>query len=270
MGYGSLFEKLAEAKAQPSRAYRDLQSALGAVDDVGEGYMKGIQIGDAMERRAQDKKTLEEVLGGPVEGLAPNLQRLPFGRIRELGGALGDLSRFSKKEDENVSVMTDEDALKLGKVPKGTKVVSTGSDARSDRNTISGLRKEFLKESKEFSDISNRISNVFAGAKNPSAAGDLSLIFSYMKMLDPSSTVREGEFATAANTGSVPDVLRSRYNKVISGERLAPDVRADFVRRSVQIYQAQKRNHKQREVEYKRLAAAQGVDPSQAIINMET
>ena len=38
----------------------------------------------------------------------------------------------------------------------------------------------------------------------PDAAGDMALIFSYMKMLDPNSTVREGEYATAQDAGSIP------------------------------------------------------------------
>lgn len=61
-----------------------------------------------------------------------------------------------------------------------------------------------------------------------SAAGDISLIFAFMKMLDPGSTVREGEFATAQNSGSVNENIWASYNKAVTGERLVPSRRADF------------------------------------------
>lgn len=68
------------------------------------------------------------------------------------------------------------------------------------------------------------------------AAGDIGLIFNYMKTLDPGSTVREGEFATAANAGGVGTKVLNLYNKVISGERLTPEQRGAFFKQSKDIY----------------------------------
>lgn len=53
-------------------------------------------------------------------------------------------------------------------------------------------------------------------------AGQMALIFSFMKSLDPSSTVREGEYANAENTRGVPDTIRNWYNKIIDGTFLTP------------------------------------------------
>ena len=41
----------------------------------------------------------------------------------------------------------------------------------------------------------------------PSGASDIALLYGYMKVLDPGSTVREGEFATASNAGGIPDKI---------------------------------------------------------------
>ena len=65
-------------------------------------------------------------------------------------------------------------------------------------------------------------------ASKPDAVGDLSLIFGYMKMLDPGSVVREGEFANAANAAGVPDRVWNLYNKVLKGERLNDQQRGAF------------------------------------------
>ena len=75
-----------------------------------------------------------------------------------------------------------------------------------------------------------------ASAEDASAAGDLALIFNYMKILDPGSTVREGEFANAQNSGSVPTRIRGLYNQVMEGTRLTDAQRADFVNRAGRLF----------------------------------
>jgi len=56
----------------------------------------------------------------------------------------------------------------------------------------------------------------------------ISIVYKFMKSLDPTSVVREGEFATAANAGGVPDNILNVYNKLVEGERLPENVIADF------------------------------------------
>ena len=60
-------------------------------------------------------------------------------------------------------------------------------------------------------------------------ASDMSMIFAYMKMLDPGSTVREGEFATAENSGGLSEKLTNYYNKAIEGKFLTPKQRQEFL-----------------------------------------
>lgn len=57
---------------------------------------------------------------------------------------------------------------------------------------------------------------------------DLALIFSFMKVLDPGSVVREGEFANAQNTGSLFDRAANAYNNLLRGNRLNNRQRAEF------------------------------------------
>ena len=52
-----------------------------------------------------------------------------------------------------------------------------------------------------------------------------------MKMLDPTSVVREGEFATAQNATGVPERIRNSFNKAMSGERLGQKQRTKFIRK---------------------------------------
>lgn len=91
------------------------------------------------------------------------------------------------------------------------------------------LRKEYSSQIKTPQTVVNSYRQIEQAATNPSAQNDLALIFSYMRMLDPASVVREGEFATAQNAAGVPDQIRNAYNKAINGERLNPEQRTGFV-----------------------------------------
>jgi hypothetical protein len=100
------------------------------------------------------------------------------------------------------------------------------------------LRGEVVKAGKElqFPSVVSAFDRIKASSEDPSAAGDLSLIFNYMKMLDPGSVVRESEFATAQNSAGVPDRIRNMYNRVLSGERLGTEQRNDFVDRANRLF----------------------------------
>lgn len=80
-----------------------------------------------------------------------------------------------------------------------------------------------------------------------------------MKILDPGSTVREGEFANAQNSAGIPDVIRAKYNKVISGQRLAEDTRNDFVSRSKKLFEAQQSQQKTINDNYSMLSSSAGI-----------
>jgi hypothetical protein len=130
-----------------------------------------------------------------------------------------------------------------------------------------GLRKEFTNQTKDFVKVRDAYRRIEASATDPSPAGDLALIFNYMKVLDPGSTVREGEFATAQNAAGVPTRVINTYNRVMSGERLAPEQRNDFVGRAQGLYQAQEGGLAQLEDQYTRLAQSAGVDPQDVIVD---
>ena len=139
---------------------------------------------------------------------------------------------------------------------------------RGDTDLENKLRAQLQGLSKPFFDVRDAYSRVEASAKNPSAAGDLALIFNYMKILDPGSTVREGEFATAQNSGSIPQRIQAQYNRAISGERLPDALRSDFVSRASDLYQAQLANQSRQEQEYKGLAGRLGVKPENVVLNL--
>ena len=127
------------------------------------------------------------------------------------------------------------------------------------------LREEFNKGAGDFLKVRDAYGRIKASAKDPSPAGDLALIFNYMKVLDPGSTVREGEFATAQNSASIPDRIRAKYNQIMRGERLALVQRDDFVDRAESLYNQQENFYKGHEKRYRDLATAYQLNPDRVV-----
>jgi hypothetical protein len=130
------------------------------------------------------------------------------------------------------------------------------------------LRTQYLGQTKDFRDVRDAYGRIKVSAKDPSPAGDLALIFNYMKMLDPGSTVREGEFANAQNAAGIPDQIRNLYNKAKDGTRLNPTQRADFLGRAGGLYAKQEFQAKKTKREYERIAKSYpGLDPSRVLMD---
>lgn len=140
---------------------------------------------------------------------------------------------------------------------------------RPDRNEGEGreftqekqLREGYIKEAKPFTDLRTNYQRIAASAQDNTGASDIAMVYSFMKMLDPTSVVREGEFATAQNAGGVPSQIVAAYNRALSGERLAPEVRAQFMQQATRQYQQQLATYEQVRKTYQGLATQYGVNP---------
>lgn len=126
---------------------------------------------------------------------------------------------------------------------------SFGGLSETQLDGITGIRKEFagLPEVKGFQEQVNAYGRIISSAEDPSAAGDLALIFNFMKLLDPGSVVRESEFRTAQDAKAwlvkttedgirVPGPIVTAIQKAETGMLLLPEQRNDFVRRSERLY----------------------------------
>lgn len=127
------------------------------------------------------------------------------------------------------------------------------------------LRTEISAQSKSFNDIQDAFGRISATAKDPSAAGDLALIFNYMKMLDPGSTVREGEFANAQNAAGVSDRVRAYWNNLQRGERLTPEQRVDFMKQAGSLYADSAASYNSTRDYYADLAKQYQADPGRIL-----
>ena len=120
------------------------------------------------------------------------------------------------------------------------------------------FRKEYSDQTKGYQEVKSAYGRVLASEDN--AVGDLSLIFGYMKMLDPGSVVREGEFATAQNAAGVPERIQNIYNQVVSGQRLSPSQRQSFKGQAGKLYSTAQTQEAQVRQGIERIAKGYGLN----------
>ena len=217
--------------------------------------------------------------------------QLPYGQYQAALPLLGESGLFDEGDMARMRSLTAEqlpgEAEKFGSVlhkvqgPNGEAVlaqISNLGNARivegisppQEEKDPSKLRNTFLGETTDFRDVNSAYGRVLEAAQNPSAAGDVALIFAYMKMLDPGSVVREGEFATAEQAQGVPSQIVNLYNRAISGERLPDTVRMDFLSQARNLYQNASAQHGKTEDEFRRIAQSDGLNPDSVIVNRRT
>jgi hypothetical protein len=129
------------------------------------------------------------------------------------------------------------------------------------------VRKEFLDVTKEFPKVSDAYGRILASYKDPTAAGDMAMIFNFMKVLDPGSTVREGEYATAQNAAGWPDRVKAWYNSAKDGKVLSNVQRNDFASRSGMLYNQARESYDYRAKQYTDLAKRQMLDPKNVVLD---
>lgn len=153
-------------------------------------------------------------------------------------------------------------------------------DDGPDYEGESELRKEFngLQTVKDFRKQATAFGRIAASAENPSPAGDLSMIFNFMKVLDPGSVVRESEFATAESASkwlqeseeagiTVPLPVASAIRRLSTGQRLSPEQRQDFVGRAGMLYKNAEAQYQGIFGQYQNIAQQRGFNPATALID---
>lgn len=120
------------------------------------------------------------------------------------------------------------------------------------------FRKEYNDQTQPYQAVKSAYGRVLSS--DDSAVGDLSLIFGYMKMLDPGSVVREGEFATAQNATGVPEQIINIYNKLRTGERLNASQRNSFKGQAKNLYSSALESEKTVRTGLERIATGYGLN----------
>jgi hypothetical protein len=128
------------------------------------------------------------------------------------------------------------------------------------------LRDDYLKQAAPF--IVQRDAKMRLDSIEKTGAGDVGLVFTFMKLLDPGSTVREGEFATASNAAGVPSAIMGKYNKVVGGGVLDDKARKEIKEQANKFYQTAALQHDKLSTQFASTAKRNKLDPDSVIVDL--
>lgn len=224
------------------------------------------QMSDTPEKWAVNVPAVMQELG--IDGPAPDFAT----REAKIAEALGlkdmlDL-QFKNREAARMDRVANANiAQSLAAARASNRQGQGGGGSGIDNKTfdnISSLRKEWQGVTKDFGTVRDAFGRIQATSKAATPASDISMIYAYMKMLDPGSVVRETEFSTAQNAKPLLDRLGLSWESVKSaweGTRLQPNVRQDFLNRANELYTQQLGQYENNKQTYDNLSRSFGFDP---------
>lgn len=255
--------------SEPQSMLAKIRSGLGAspTSPVGMAISSGAQSLLEQSGYSPTPRTTGEIVGkalgaareGYMGGLA--LEQQAEQRAYEREKAERDFQYQRQQDQLNLLLKELEVNQKLKDSLRARQVAEFGNEK--------DLRKEFDTQSKDFTEARIGLEKVLTAGldKNPTGASDVALVFGYMKVLDPNSVVREGEFATAENTAGISGKVRTYYNRALEGQRLTPEQRENFVLVARNLFEGQLEMQREREQNFINLANSYNLTPSQVVIS---
>ena len=210
--------------------------------------------------------------------------------LEEPDATIAELQRSLERVEDDISFLDEQELImtstplqrqtldiQRGKVVTGLsqdaftrQIKAIEADLKATKNTFdqaSKLRAEVEKVEKPFRDVEDAFGRIKAAATGDvTAASDLALVFNFMKMLDPGSTVREGEFATAAKAAGLGERFIQSAKKVDSGEILSPAMRKRFVAEAKKQFSVAEKNNNTRLRRFKSLGKRFGLEEKDFIL----
>ncbi len=119
------------------------------------------------------------------------------------------------------SMRADRRARDANDIAAGRKVIDTST----------GLRKEFddLPEVRSYKKALPAFTAIEGAVKRNTTQSDINIVYGLAKLYDPDSVVREGEYATVANSPNVPERVKGWVQYVAGGGRLTPQVKNEIM-----------------------------------------
>lgn len=259
-GFQTSLANLAQHDPKAAKEMRDFLGTLSK-DGAVSASMNLLGALKSTNPQAQDrliKNALDSMGVGPQHTLyqsVADILEMPPGEARNQ--ALAD----EVQDAERMGLLPAAGGTGKGKTPEEiakTEAETRNLDARTakiltdlkndgDKGELSADKKfdyeqklsdKYYARTKNYQDVKTSYDTLLTSAKADSGPGDLALITSFMKMLDPGSVVRETEFANAQDTAGLYNRVKNMVTKWKSGERLGAEDRERFVSLSRQYMEA--------------------------------
>lgn len=240
--------RMAQALMEKTNQYSQGPGATGASGIAG-GLAAGLTRGIGSYMAGESARDQQAMLGRQEEA---GIARLGLSRSMEAEKARAEAAAKAAQEEREAAAGLEKEGRVRAEWDRQHGITSkqkavedeakaTADKAKQSNDLAEGLRKEFTNNPvvREMQTVATAFQKIRNTAAKATPAGDVSLLTAYMKMLDPTSSVKEGEFATAEQATGVPGRILNLYNKAVSGQLLNPEMRADFLGQAEGLYSAQ-------------------------------
>jgi hypothetical protein len=233
-----------------------------AVQKVMETFKQNPHLGVQEAAKLQQYPQVKALLPSLSESLKPTTLE------REYQAAINDVKNpYKGSINDFKNQMTEAEKARIDIAKQEANISAARFNLEKSKIEVNPaeapLRTSFLNQAQPHIQISQAYRKIESAPDT--AAGDMSKIFGFMKILDPGSTVREGEYASAENARGVPDTVKAQYNKVISGQRLSPAQRVQFTQAAGDLVNSQKQQFGEVAKYYSDISTRNKINPENVI-----
>jgi hypothetical protein len=221
------FKKTVEAQVAARKAPSDVTEAVAKADKaVADAVTAQATAGTAEEKAAADLlKAQADADKADIQ--AQFEERNQKANLKKLAADLG----LTNAQRDRVLVETGKLGTEAKKAALELKALEKtgGVDPDKKFQQEEKIRKEYINRTGKYKELGSTFENIKVSAKVADGTGDIALITSFMKMLDPGSVVRETEFATGRDTAGLYANLQNQLEKAKNGQFLNTTQRNQYV-----------------------------------------
>lgn len=143
-----------------------------------------------------------------------------------------------KKFEREKGWQAEENRLNRENTTRNARIQAAATAAAAKAGVEGKLRDDFRADFKTFNNMDDAIAKVRSSAQDPTGAGDLTMVYNIVKIMDPDSVVREGEISLTKNLGSLGQRLKLAYKAAAEGRGLDDTVKSELLTAAEKQYQA--------------------------------
>jgi hypothetical protein len=132
------------------------------------------------------------------------------------------------------------------------------------------LRKEFegLPEVKNYKQAFPAFAAIKDAVARNTTQSDINIVYGLAKLYDPTSVVREGEYATVANSPNIPEKVKGYAQYLAGGGKLSADTKAKILQEAQGRIGTYETEAKKAKGSYEGIAKKRGMDPAAVFADM--
>lgn len=108
-----------------------------------------------------------------------------------------------------------------------------------------------------------------SSANNKTTAGDIGVVFSYMKMLDPGSRITEGEVTSVEQAPNVPSRIIGAYNRLVQTGKFDDNFRQEILSAAKGLNDVNEKEYRSVVKRFTKMASKRGLDPENIITSFD-